>query len=49
MIGTLFSEQVNGFQGGWFSSMGAKMDTIKLAMAVTYLGLVVLVSSIVGS
>ena len=35
-------EQVNGFQGGWFSSMGAKMDTIKLAMAGTYVGLVVL-------
>ena len=40
--------RVNWCQGNGFLSVGAQMGAIKLAMAGTYLGLVVLISSIVG-
>ena len=43
----LFSKQVNRCQGDGFSSVGAQTGDIKLAMAGSYLGLVVPISSIV--
>ena len=42
------SEWVRGCQVDGFSSVGARTGAIKLAMASTYVGLVVLISSIVG-
>ena len=39
---------MNWCQGGGFSSVGTQMGAIKIAVAGTYVGLVALISSIVG-